>query len=439
VVYGLTEAAAADLAVDRDMLDRGVEFLAKRVVSAELTARYPWARDDNNVRAWMLYALAMHDPALLARADIKQVLLRIYEDRDGLTDYSRAMLMIALHRTGHHDQAGILVENLYNTVRLDEELNTASWGDATGYRFWYHNGLEATAMVLRALLTVQPDHEYVPKAVNWLVRNRQGSRWCNTKDTAFAIYALADYLVASGELQADMTINVTIDGRPQTPLQVTPENALTFDTRLVIGPESLAPGQHRVELSRSGTGNLYYAVYLNYFTRQDPIEPAGHEVFVARKYARLIPKEVTKTRYVYDATKRKRVEETYQAIEYDRVALAEGESIASGDLIEVGLEIEAKNNFEYLIFEDPKPAGCEPVELHSGYHHGQGPCVATELRDQKTAFFATYLPQGKHPLAYRLRCETPGHFHALPARVEAMYSPYVRANSRSDKLDITGQ
>ncbi len=437
-VYGLTEAAAADLAFDRGMLDRGIEFLVKRVVSPEAAAKYSWAADDDNVRTWMLYALARHDPKLLTRPEVAKVLDRIYADRDGLSDYCRAMLMIVLHRTGQRDRADILVENLYNTVRLDDELQTASWCDRGSYHYWYDNGLEATAMVLRALLVVRPDHEYVPRAVNWLVRNRRGSRWFSTKDTAFAVYALADYLVASGELRADMTIEVTIDGRPKGSFRITPDNVLTFDGRIMVDAAGLPPGEHRVELRRTGEGNLYYAAYLDYFTRQDPIEPAGHEVFVTRKYARLVPKEVTKTRQVYNHEKRKYVEETYQAIDYDRMPIQEGDALASGDLIEVQLEIEAKNNFEYMIFEDPKPAGCEPVELHSGYPADGGPCVAVELRDQKTAFFATYLSQGRHPLTYRLRCETPGLFHALPARAEAMYTPYVKANGRSDKLTVHG-
>jgi hypothetical protein len=439
VVYGLTETAAADVPFDRGMLECGVEFLLARVVSTEPAGRYAFAADDDNVRAWMLYALAVHDPNLLTRADVAEVLDRIYQDRDGLTDYCRAMLLITLHRLDRHERTAILVENLYNTVRLDDELNTASWCDRGSYRYWYNNGLEATAMVLRALLAVQPDHDYVPRAVNWLVRNRRGSRWFSTKDTAFAVYALADYLVASGELQADMTIDVTIDGRIKRTFRVTPENVLTFDAQIIVAPENLQAGEHRIEISRSGKGNLYYAVYLDYFTRQDPIEPAGHEIFITRKYARLVPREVTKTRDVYDHRKRKHVQETYRAIDYDRQPIREGDVLASGDLIEVQLAIDAKNNFEYLIFEDPKAAGCEPVELHSGYHRGGGPYVNVELRDKKTAFFATYLPQGKHPLTYRLRCETPGRFHALPARVEAMYSPHVRANSRSDRLEIGGR
>ena len=437
VVYGLTEAVAADVAVDQAMLQRGVDFLLKRVASPEAAARHMWGDDDDNVRAWMLYALAMHDAESLKRDEVRAVLDRIYEDRDGLTDYSRALLMIALHQSGDSERVNILVENFYNTVRIDEQTGTVSWGHNHRYRYWYDNGLETTAMVLRGLLMTQPEHEYIPQAVNWLVRNRRGARWFSTKDTAFAVYALADYLVASGELQADLTVSVNIDGRIERSFRITPENALTFDAQIVVSSADLAPGEHTVALTRSGKGNLYYGVYLDYFTRQDPIEPAGSEVYVARSYHRLVPKEVTRTRSVYDPQQRKAIQETYQAIDYDREPLGEGEPIASGELIEVQLDIDARNNFEYLIFEDPKPAGCEPTELHSGYQYGSGPCVNVELRDQKTVFFATYLSQGKHELTYRLRCETPGRFHALPTKVEAMYSPLVRANSRSDKLRIT--
>ncbi|MCH7814544.1 MAG: hypothetical protein IID40_11060, partial [Planctomycetes bacterium] len=446
VVYGLAEAAVADVPFDRAMLDRGVAFLRQRVGGTASASRYAWGQDDDNVRTWMLYALACADSKLLATDEVRPVLDRIYADRDGLTDYSRAMLMIALHRAGQGERVAVLTENLYNTVRLDDELDTASWGQSRGYLYWYDNGLEATAMVLRALLAADPDHVYVPRAVNWLVRNRRGSRWFSTKDTAFAVYALADYLTASGELQADMTIEVNIDGHIERSFVVTPENALTFEATIIVAPRNLQPGLHTVELTRTGRGNLYYGVYLDYFTRQDPIEPAGHEIHITRKYVRLVPKEVIKTRQVYRAGQNQLVEETYPALDYDRVEIRQGEAIASGDLIEVQLTIEAKNNFEYLIFEDPKPAGCEPTELHSGHRWGrepqglksQGrlPYDNIELRDQKTAFFASFLPQGTHQLNYRLRCETPGTFHALPARAEAMYSPYVRSNSRSDKLVI---
>ena len=143
-----------------------------------------------------------------------------------------------------------------------------------------------------------------------------------------------------------------------------------------------------------------------------------------------------KTRTIYDASARKNKEEEYEAIEFERSKLTEGEKLKSGDLIEVSLDIDARNNFEYVMFEDPKPAGCEPTELQSGYQWGGGLGTHTELRDEKVAFFASYLPQGKHTIAYRLRAEIPGEFHALPAFGECMYTPFVRGNSASSIIRI---
>ena len=45
--------------------------------------------------------------------------------------------------------------------------------------------------------------------------------------------------------------------------------------------------------------------------------------------------------------------------------------------------MESKNDYEYLAFEDMKPAGCEPVALRSGGKMGLGVYSNMELRDQK--------------------------------------------------------
>jgi hypothetical protein len=439
VVYGLAEAAKAGVAVDQDMVRRGAEFLAKRLANPAPASRYNFGEDDDNVRTWMVFALGVFDEGYLGSDKVRPVVDRVYEARDGLTDYSRAMLLMVLHKMGDAERTKRLVENLYNTVRIDPDSGTASWGQASNYWYWYDNGVEATAMVLRALLVAQPEHEYVPQAVNWLVRNRRGRRWYSTKDTAFAVYALADYLAVSKELSPRMTVDVTIDDRISRSFAVTPENALTFDAVMLVSPEVLTPGTHSVAITRTGTGNVYYAAYLDYFTREDPIPPAGNEVYVTREYYRLHPKQVEKTRRVWDAGKRRYVDEKYSDIDYDRERIEDGQALASGDLLDVELTLDARNNFEYMIVEDPKPAGCEPVKLVSGPDYAQAPFVNIEMRDRMTAFFATYLSQDKHTLSYRVRCETPGLFHALPTRVEAMYAPMVRSNGGSDKLTIEDQ
>src|SRR5207245_2756328 len=102
----------------------------------------------------------------------------------------------------------------------------------------------------------------------------------------------------------------------------------------------------------------------------------------------------------------------------------------------VELLLESKNSYDYLVFEDMKPAGCEPVDLRSGTRYGGGLCSNMELRDEKVAFFVTSLPQGKRMITYRLRAEIPGSFHVLPLNGYAMYAPDVRCISDEGSLGI---
>ena len=92
-----------------------------------------------------------------------------------------------------------------------------------------------------------------------------------------------------------------------------------------------------------------------------------------------------------------------------------------------------------MAFEDHKPAGCDPVDVRSGARFADGFCDNVEVRDTKIVFFLGLLEQGEHILRYRLRAETPGRFHALPATGAAMYAPEIRANSDEERINIRDQ
>ena len=156
------------------------------------------------------------------------------------------------------------------------------------------------------------------------------------------------------------------------------------------------------------------------------------------------------------------------------------------------LTIEAKNNYEYLLFEDLKPAGLEAVEVRSGEslyayelksgaverkfgantndtatpasggkarsapgrrpgagkliphphpvtdedHTGRSRWVYQELRDRKVALFIDKLPQGVWEIKYDLRAEVPGQFHALPVVGHAMYVPEIRCNGAETRITV---
>ena len=112
-----------------------------------------------------------------------------------------------------------------------------------------------------------------------------------------------------------------------------------------------------------------------------------------------------------------------------------GDTLQSGDLLEVELIVESKNDYEYLLMEDCKAAGTEAVDLRSGYN-GNDMGAFVEFRDAKVSFFLRTLPRGRHSLRYRLRAEIPGKFSALPTQIGGMYAPELRGNSDEFKLKI---
>jgi uncharacterized protein YfaS (alpha-2-macroglobulin family) len=122
-------------------------------------------------------------------------------------------------------------------------------------------------------------------------------------------------------------------------------------------------------------------------------------------------------------------------VRYERTELPSGATLRSGELVEVELEIDSKNDYEYLIFEDPKAAGFEALAVRSGYHAAGLGCYR-EVRDEKVCFFVRRLARGKHSISYRMRAEVPGKFSALPTRAYAMYAPELKGNSDEIKLAI---
>jgi len=60
----------------------------------------------------------------------------------------------------------------------------------------------------------------------------------------------------------------------------------------------------------------------------------------------------------------------------------------------------------------------------------------TELRDEKVALFASFLPRGTYEYTYMLRCTTPGQYVALPATAYEMYFADVFGRSEGARFVI---
>ncbi len=146
---------------------------------------------------------------------------------------------------------------------------------------------------------------------------------------------------------------------------------------------------------------------------------------VKREYTRLMPRNIFRNEQGREVSE----------LVYDRQPLQPGGTVRSGEKIEVNLPITSSEDYEYLVFEDMKSAGCEPVALRSGYDYCNL-CSNTELRDELVAFFVRSLSKGTHVITYELRAEIPGSCHVLPPRGFAMYCPDVYGTSSETRIVV---
>jgi uncharacterized protein YfaS (alpha-2-macroglobulin family) len=433
VVHGLQIARQNDVAIVPGVLERGVAWLKNyqaeqvKLLKNAATETKPWKSKADALDAFVYLVLVDAD---VANDDMQRFL---YRDRVSLPVSAKALFGLALQKQQQAEPLAMIVQNLEQFVVEDAENQTAylKLPEDNWWWHWYGSDIEANAYFLKLLTRINPQDARCSRLVKYLLNNRKNATyWNSTRDTSTCIEALTEYLVASGEDRPDMTVEVWLNGQKQHEVAITRDNLFSFDNTVEVIGDAVATGKQTLEFRKRGTGPLYFNAYVTNFTLEDFIEKAGLEVKVQRKVYKL-----TRVDKAVDVSGSRGQAARQQIEKYDRTELANLAELTSGDLLEVELEIDSKNDYEYLVFEDMKAAGFEPVDLRSGYT-GNALGAYVEFRDERTAFFVRALPRGKHSMSYRLRAEIPGKFSALPTKGSAMYAPELRANSDEIKLNI---
>ncbi len=413
VVRGLLTAKATDAAIVPDCLQRGLDWLANyqaeqlTILNNAATKTQPYKTHPDNLDALVFHILITADRP---SPDMQR---HLYEKRENLSVHSKALLALATHRLGDKEQTAMLRRNIEQFLVEDPENETAYLEDQSPWWYWYGSSIESTASYLQLLSRLEPNGTTAPRLVKYLLNNRRhATYWNSTRDTAQVVEAFADYLATTGEGSGETTVDVLLDGESIGKVVFTPKTLFTSVNTVELVGADVPAGKHSLEFRREGTGPLYWNVYQTNFTLEEEIAPAGLEVKINRRYYRLDPTK----KNLLKAGDRGQIEDGKRA-GFDRVPIEDLNQLKSGQMVEIELLIDSKNDYEYLMIQDPKAAAMEPIETASGYNYNAGLGVYREFRDRYVGFFIRSLPRGNHSLTYRVRCEAPGRFTALPATV----------------------
>lgn len=426
VVFGMLRAREAGFTVRDDVVNFALDYLTAAMNAGSTTGRM----DDENVQAWMLYILSDGGRPDSGRVDL------LYGNRERLGIAGKSFLALTIQRANAGDA---------RLKTLLSDLNSAAIVSATGMHweepepyYWSLGGdTRSSAIALATLVRLDPQNQIIPNAVRWLMVARRGDIWQTTQESAWALIALTDWMEVTGELNGAYDYAVWFNNGERAAGTITATN-VTSPTILRIPMAELAAqqpanGSTLLAVGRSdGPGRLYYTAHLNLALPADQVPALDRGIAVTRRYI------------AADCTDGPRCPEINQ--------------VKLGETVRVELSVVAERDLYYLRVEDPLPAGAEAIDPNlatTALAVDSVPSVTpqsntrglwwwwwpwynrAELRDEKVALFADYLPRGAYLFSYTFRATLPGEYRVIPTTAQEDFFPEVFGRSDGRLFTIT--
>jgi alpha-2-macroglobulin len=420
-VLGLVQAQRAGFQVDAQSLSA-----ARTHLQRELGRRVA-TQAGTLPQALALYVLTEADAPWPEGADTA-----LFEARETLDVTGRAYLALAF---GLRDAGDARVVTLLESLRADAEITAsgAHW-ESVAPEYWI-TWTRATSVVVDAFARLAPQDPLLPQAVRWLMAMRARDRWETTQETAWAVIALMDTMVAMGESAAAYDWGVALNAEALDAGTVTAATRQQPVEFTIPVSDLLRTWPNALEISRGdGPGTLYYTADLALTLPAEELGAESRGLTVERQYCAVTattllqkpggPGELSPCRPVTSAR--------------------------PGDLIEVRLTLILPRPRHYLVLEDFYPAGMEPVDpALNTEQEGTEPVLATqgrgwwafgfnhhELRDERALFYANRLSAGTYEVRYYLRAAIPGSYQVIPATASEMYFPEVWGRSEGARFVV---
>ena len=370
---------------------------------------------------------------------------RLFEDRAKLPLFSKALLAHAMV-IGKGDRAAVeqLVGELEGSLRMSGPAARAVANQGDEYAVLMDSEARTSALVLRALLAARPSHPLAARLAAGLLADRRGGTWRTTQETAWALLALDQYRKAQEKAAPDFDARVFLG---QTEIFSAPFHGRGVEQpRIALPAANLAAAAGApLAFSVDGAGRLFYQARLRYARKQLPARPLERGFFVQKTLRAVRPEELSAA--------------------LGASAQAGASRFAGGDLVLGEVVVVTPSPRDYVVIDDPLPAGFEAVDARlattagsldvdraggEGDGEGEGEDdddraagraynpsrFIREIRDDRVLFLVDHMAAGMYRYRYLARATTLGAFVLPPTHAEEMYTPEVFGRSGADLVTI---
>jgi len=362
-----------------------------------------------------LYArtFAPFDSIWLSKPYVQNLTMRMMEDLEKAKFTRQAEVALILYRIGREKEAVDIMETIRQQSVIDREKGMCWRKEYSGcYYRWYEAPIERQALLIEAFTEISPREDELTMMKQWLLMQKEGNSWSNTKATAEAVYALL--LGAPADLLQPAATVVTAGGEEITATEAARAEAGTGYLKRVWKSETMTPALADIAVRTDGTHPAFGAAYWQYLEVPDKVEATGSGLSVRRTL-------------------------------YHQPAVGDGKTAAPvtadnpvrlGERISVKIVISSDRDLEYVQVKDPRAAAFEPVNIHEREGNQGGVWWVESPRDAANCFFFSRFPQGTIVLEYDVFATQTGDFSAGATTVECMYAPEYRAQGNGVRVTV---
>lgn len=337
-----------------------------------------------------------------------------YGDYTSLHD--QALLALVFHRAGDTKLAREMVERIRQKALYSDEMGMY-WRDNKAGYFYYQRPVETQALLIETFREVTPrDTHSVGQMQQWLLKQKQTTRWSSDIATLRAIQALMPNPAAGGQQVAVGGDKIVVRGKALADtVEVPVAGGSAGYLRHTYRADSLAllTAGHTVSatLRREAKGISWGSLYYQYTEQMDKIPASETGITLRRQLFRL---EANGT----------------------PLELSEGTPVAVGDRLRVRLHLQCDRNLEYVELKEFRAACLEPVSTASGWVWHSGLSYYVAVLGSHNALYIDRLDKGKYIIDSDYYVTNPGSFTLAPSVLQCLYAPEFRATTPGRRITV---
>ena len=319
----------------------------------------------------------------------------------------KALKMLTLVRMGQVSKARKVAEVVCQSSLSSDEMGIY-WRDNTPGYSWDANPIATQALLIEAFARVGQPSDIIARMQQWLLKQKQTTRWSSSIATAQAIHAL---MVTSSDKQMLTTasdLEVRVGGKVQGEQQ----SGHLGRIRQEWTAGDITPQLAKVSLERESPSPSWGSMTWQYYEDIDRVKASGTGLTLAVTYYKVAHTAKGEVLLPIDA----------------------GTPLTKGDRVRVRIRYTADRAMDYVELRLQRPAALEPVTTRSGHTYSRGLSYYRSVTNTATVLYFHHIHKGTGTIDCDLWVSQEGTYTCGVSTLQCMYAPEFIATARSQQL-----